>query len=210
MLCPITDRTQHYGVPLLRASLQQNGASAEQWLLPLFNARTGYLFFTVFSKATPLAVTAVPGGEYQFWIAKIGIHQSKFFCRQLLAYGAAQSSLHSQLYLSRLAKRQTAGYADHTCANVLHCAHFEQWAKYLANPTDSVEKIPQQVSPSCNEVGNSSSKHVGRVGNRLWRSALSKKLFGSRKTTTSRDWQWFLLGNQACSSICGVQQHRLL
>ena len=92
--------------------------------------------------------------------------------------------------------------------NVLHCAHFEQWAKYLANPTDSVEKIPQQVSPSCNEVGNSSSKHVGRVGNRLWRSALSKKLFGSRKTTTSRDWQWFLLGNQACSSICGVQQHR--
>ena len=116
MLCPITDRTQHYGVPLLRASLQQNGASAEQWLLPLFNARTGYLFFTVFSKATSLAVTAVPGGEYQFWIAKIGIHQSKFFCRQLLAYGAAQSSLHSQLYLSRLAKRQTAGYADHTCA----------------------------------------------------------------------------------------------
>ena len=53
---------------------------------------------------------------------------------------------------------------------VLHWAHFELLAKFPACPTDSVEEIHQQVSQSCNKLGNSLSRHVGWVGGQLWRS----------------------------------------
>ena len=132
------------------------------------------------------------------------------FGRLLLAagVGAAQSSFHSQRNLSRWRGRDQL---DMRIRLVLQCTHFELLAKIIACPTDSVEKIHQQVPPSwqlLQQAWEQSVKAYWAIGDHLRRSTLIRKLNCSWQTTAG---DCLFVGEtiRACSSIC-VVQHRLL